>query len=197
MPYRASDRLENMIQPEACEAAAGDMAERLGDRYESNVKMLTPVSDAPEWARDPARPPGTARDSVHRTPVRRRRHLSGGFAFHGTVRTEDPVFPYIEWNTKPHWISPRADRAPASVVETGKPRGTVQDGRAALRIPTGPGEGYFAKRVFHPGTTGKHPFSRGALLTETEAGELCASVLVDWKRNVVRSRPRVVDSRSR
>lgn len=194
MPYLSLSRLEDMIQPEACEATASQIADAGTDRFQANVRRNTPIDTNPYRGR-PGRPRGFARESIERGLVRRT-STPAGPAFRGSVFTEDDVFPYIEWDTPPHVIRPRADRAPASVVETRRPRGTVADGRASLSW-LGPMGRVFAKIVHHPGTKGQHPFAIGAAITEAELDEIARGPLASWRLAVTRASVRSVDRRSR
>lgn len=176
MGYVANGRLQDLIDPDACEFTARDMAESIGDAFESNVRRLTPRDNSPD--RDPSRGLHIA-DTIERTRVRK-----AGSTYRGEVFTEHPAAPYAEWDTVAHDIRPRADREAASVLETGRPRGTVQDGRAALSWRSG-GTRVFAKVVHHPGTQGAHMFSRGAAVTQQELDRVCAPALRHFERLLI------------
>lgn len=182
MPFIADRRLEDLLDPEAGMRCSRRIAQAGVDWLVANTKKRTPVDISP-YRDKPARPPGTARNSVHATDVDRRRGVVGP-VYEGRARTEDPIFPHIEWTTKPHIIRPRADRNPASVVETRRPRGTVQDGRAALSWRDATGR-RFAKEVHHPGTRGQHPFAYGAAETERQLVPLSRPAVALFARELV------------
>lgn len=154
-----------MYREEPMVAAARRTTDRTGSDLKERVRRHTPVSHPPagmsagEWiASRKGRVPGTLRESWERTEVR-----GAGGHFEVSVLTHDRVAPLVEWETRPHTIRPKPDRAPATVVATGNPRGTVQDGRAHLRFE-GEGGVVYAKEVHHPGTRGAHMMA--ASLTE-------------------------------
>ena len=162
MGYRASGRLQDMISVEATEKAVKAIAQDGLAFAEDAIRDGTPVYVG--WPR-PGRDPGHLRRSIHRTRFVRR-VTPFAIEWRAGVETDDPVGPHVEYDTRPHEIRPRVDRAPASVLETGKPRGTVQDGRAALAWHNAMGALSFARVVQHPGTKGQHMFARGAVKTE-------------------------------
>jgi hypothetical protein len=126
------------------------------------------------------------RESIEGTRVERAFH-AGQQVYEGRCQTFDPVAPDVEWPTKPHTIRPREDRGPASVIATRRPRGTVQDGRAALSW-VGPGGRHFAKVVHHPGTRGAHMFAIGAAITEAEVPAIAEPALRIFERDVIAPR---------
>lgn len=182
MGFVTRGRLEDMLDLGAPERACRRIADDVGDALETATKRKTPIDKS--FA--PGRPRGTARESVHRTKVEKT-FVAASVAFRVRVRTEDPLFPYIEWTTRPHIIRPRADREAATVIETGKPRGTQKDGRASLSW-RGPGGRVFAKVVHHPGTKGQHPFSLAALQVSGELRGIAVPALREFERDLVRSR---------
>lgn len=167
MPYGADHRLEDMIDPDACEMAVYEIVDAGLDRFESNVKRNTPVDTHPY--RSGERPRGALRASVVRGIVKRHTGALGrGFA--GIVATDDEIAPYVEWDTAPHIIEPR------------RPGGT-------LSWRDREGNRHFAKRVHHPGTTGAHMFAIGAAITELELGEIADRPLERWAHDVTEPRP--------
>lgn len=189
MPFVCAMKdLGDMLDPDAVDRAGRAIAERGVEVLVEETQDATPIGRTrAEDRKATGRPPGTARGSVHAGPVARGQTARGP-SYRGLARTEDPIFPYIEFNTKPHWIRPRKDRAPASVVATRRPRGTVQDGRAALSW-VGPFGRVFAKKVWHPGTTGAHPFLFGAIATERRRHTLAAPALRVFARDLARRAP--------
>lgn len=168
MGYRQEGSLQDMFHEEPILRAGRRTTDRVGDDLKDRVKRHTPVAHRPAGmsaadflASRHGRPPGTLRESWQRTSVH---ELEGHFEV--SVLTHDPTGPLVEWETRPHTIRPRPDRAPASVIATGKPRGTVQDGRAHLRFE-GAGGVVYAKEVHHPGTRGAHMMATS--LTEEAA----------------------------
>jgi hypothetical protein len=102
------------------------------------------------------RMPGTLKASWRTGDLERRRTVTGDEGTAIESYTEDPVAPHVEWPTRPHLIGPRADRAPASVVATGRPRRMGGDPRAAVRFINRFGQVVYAHEVWHPGTQGTH-----------------------------------------
>lgn len=141
-------------------AAARRAAVRWQRFVERRAAELTPVAKAPEGLSDTGfagsrgRAPGTAKESWHSGEV-----VVGGVVVSASVGSDDPIMPYIVYNTRPHIIRPSADRAGASVTATGKPRGSVSKGNAALRFYVG-GKVVYAREVHHPGTTGHFQIQR-------------------------------------
>lgn len=185
MPWVCAKPLDTMLDEDAPGRACERICDAAGDRLLATTKRLTPIDRSP-FRDKPTRPRGTARESLERTPVRRGGNQ--GRRYTTVVQTFDPAFPYIEFNTRPHVIRPRADRRPASVVATGRPRGTVKDGRAALTW-RGPGGRVFAREVHHPGTQGQHPFARAALQLTGTVGQVASEPMRRFKSELARSIP--------
>lgn len=173
MPYRASGRLEDMINPGAVDVAGEAIALEALEEFQDYVKDNTPIDTNPYRDR-PGRPRGAARDSVERSRVVKR-----AGAWRGSVFTEDEVFPFIEWDTPPHTIRPK------------DPDGWLswRDRRTGERI--------FAKEVRHPGTKGQHSFAIGAAKTEAELERIAQPALAAFARDLVRVQVRSVDRRAR
>lgn len=170
MSYVADGRLEDFFRSEPMVEVTRQTAQRVGDDLRERVRKHTPVSQPPpgvdvvEWeASRKGRQPGTLRESWETGPV----VVSGGHAS-VDVRTFDPIAPHVEWDTRAHVIRPRADRGPATVIATGNPRGTVDDGRARLRFPGRDGQPQYATEVHHPWTPGAHMMAT-ALVEVSEA----------------------------
>jgi hypothetical protein len=158
MPFIADRRLEDILNPKAPSVAAKAMADKGGEWLLDAVRTRTPI-DTSSSPLGPSRPRGTARDSLIRGPVRS--HASArGRGYQVRVYTEDPIFPDIEWNTRPHIIEPTAEH---------KAHAAAEGRQALLRFWQGGGI-RLAARVMHPGTTGQHPFARAEAFLEASAG---------------------------
>lgn len=186
MPFVSPTLLEDMIDEAAPARAAARIADAGGDELQRRTKRHTPVGNPIDPNRR-GRPPGTLRDSIDRGPVLKVRRLGrDGYAV--SVFTVDPIGPLVEHNTKPHIIRPRADRAPASVLATGRPRRMGDDPQAAVTWLSLGGGRVFAHEVHHPGTRGAHMFALAAL--EMEGGTTLARVarpaLRQFEREFVR-----------
>lgn len=184
MSYRADGTLESFFSLEPMEATAARTAAKVVDDLKERVKGHTPVAHPPpgvdvaEWlASRKGRMPGALRESWEETTI----EVSGGHAS-GSVLTRDPNAAYVEWETKPHLIRPRADRGAASVVATGNPRGTVQDGRAMLRFPGEGGGPQYAREVHHPGTRGAHMMATSLVEIATTWFAIGSEELRQWER---------------
>lgn len=161
MGYSADGSLRDLFPEEPVRRAARRIAEGGRDLLRIRAAQRTPVSKptpghSPEQhLRDRNyRPPGKMRESWKDEPVIESKAPGGTPRFGADVFNTDPNAIHVEYPTRPHMIRPRADRAPATVLSTKKPRGTVADGRARLRVPM-PGGGYaFPEEVMHPGTQG-------------------------------------------
>lgn len=188
MPFVSPFPLEDMIDVDAAGRATRRIADAGGDELQKRTKRLTPVGSAVDPNRR-GRVPGTARDSIRSGPVLKIRR-AGVEGYAKEVFTEDPVFPFIEWNTKPHIIRPRADRAPATVIATGRPRRLGDDPEAAVTWLEIGGRRVFAREVHHPGTRGAHPFALAALELEggTNLRRLAEPAVERFAREVIRVR---------
>lgn len=185
MPFIADRRLEDILNPDASRVAAKAMADKGGERLMEATKARTPI-DTSFSPLPRSRPRGTARESIVRGPVRSHTSVIGR-GYRVSVYTEDPVFPYIEWNTRPHTISP----TPEHVVQA-----AAEGRRAMLRYWSGGLQ--FADRVLHPGTTGQHPFARAAAWLEAESSFMFAEELEQFARDLVLARTgRVIDRTGR
>lgn len=159
MGYSANAPLQQFFGQAPARAAAKDMADGTGDLLKERVTERTPIAKVPPsigftaFSGRRGRVPGSLKKSWEKHPVERKVAQNGSERFASEVDTQDPIAVLVEYPTNPHPIEPRADRAPASVVATGKARGTVKDGRAAL-MWFGPGGMVFARKVQHPGTQG-------------------------------------------
>lgn len=177
MPFYADRRLEDMLNPDAGRVAARAMADKGGTRLMEAVKVRTPIDTSySPLGRSDGRPRGTARESIERGSVRQ--HTSTrGRGYQVRVYTDDPVFPDIEWNTKPHVIEPTPEH---------KARAAAEGRQAMLRYWAGGVR--FARRVMHPGTTGQHPFARAEAFIEAETSHMFAEEVKQFERDLVSSR---------
>lgn len=181
-PFVSPLPLEDILNPLAPLVTGRKMAEQAGDALLLAVKARTPVYRGELTGDQRRRRPGTLRDSIVRDRVRGLRAATSGWRV--TVFTLDPIAAFVEWDTKPHLIQPRADRGAASVVATRQSRGTTDNGRAALQwfvngIPV------YARVVHHPGTKGVHMFATAALWLELSAAELFRPLLDEFARELV------------
>lgn len=152
MGYTATGSLEDLFPEHFVEEANARISKAVSEEWLKKLKKKTPVAklpeaykgDAGEWIEDRGgRRPGTARDSWE----------TGEFEVTAEgavveVKSDDPVMPHIEWDTRPH------------VIRARKPDGW-------LRFPSGP-VFRFARRVFHPGTDGQHMMRDSGAEMETE-----------------------------
>jgi hypothetical protein len=177
VPYTATSRLQDMIVPDACGDAVRSMADAGLDAFQANVRRNTPIDTNPYRDR-PGRPRGALRASIERTPVERGRSALGT-GWGGRVFTEDPIAPFVEWDTAAHMIFPRT------------PGGTLHWRDRAT------GEDRFSRGVRHPGTKGQHMFSIGAAITEHELHAIFRPALDVWEKAVTGRGFRVIDRRTR
>lgn len=164
MPFVAERPLEDMINLAAVDRAGVAMTGKGGERLAEVTRSLTPIyrGSRPEGH---GRERGTARRSI-RTDVVRRHTSPLGRGWRRRVLTDDPVFPYIEWDTRPHDI-PNA---------------------FGFGIDFGIGGRFDGK--FHPGTTGQHPFARAALIVALEVSGMFALELEEFGRDLTAARGR-------
>lgn len=167
MPYTQDKPLATLFDRGPTVRASRRITGRVGSRITERAAELTPVAEVPagmtpsQFAGSRGRAPGTMKRSWRTGHVE-----EAGEHFGVDSYTEDPEAPHVEWPTRPHIIRPRADRAAASVIATGKPRRAGTDPAARLRYFSG-GHERFAAEVHHPGTQGVHMMRDS--LTEAEA----------------------------
>jgi hypothetical protein len=164
--FVCDQQLEDMVDPRAVTVAGRAMTDKGGSRLAEATRVRTPIDTSPTLGLPRLRPRGTARESIMEGDVRQ--HVStGGRGWEKRAFTEDPIFPYIEWNTRPHEIRPTLEHE-ARVAAENEARAPGQPKkRAALRFPGRDGV-TFRGALHHPGTTGQHPFARAAAFIETE-----------------------------
>ena len=186
MPFVASRRLEDMLNPDAARIAAKAMADKGGTRLMEATKLRTPI-DTSYTPIPSSRPRGTARESVQRGPVKSR-IVYGSRAYEVRVFTEDPVFPYIEWTTRPHLITPTPEHQARAAAE----------GRRAMLMFYAHGRIMWRPFVFHPGTQGQHPFARAAAFIQAEAAHMFGEELAQFARDLTPTRTgRIIDRTGR
>lgn len=160
MGYKASAPLRSLFPSEPWEDAVRRACERWADFVQKRAAEYSPVAKAPEgqgssaFSAQRGRPPGTLKASWVSEPV-----VRVGDSFRTAAGSTDPLAVYVEHDVRPHVIRPRADRGGASVLATGKPRGTVGEGNAHLRFYVG-GHAVYAREVHHPGSRGQHMLLR-------------------------------------
>lgn len=151
MGYRSDGDIADLFREEPIRHCAERIRTRVGDDLRDRVRAHTPVATPPpgawsEWLHARRRLPGTLRDSwevhVHELP---------GERYVVDVVTQDPVAPYVEWDTEPHLIVPKE---PGGVLRFWDREGALQ----------------FARSVHHPGTRGQHMMAKAL-----------AEVAVSWK----------------
>lgn len=180
MGYTQAGSFEEMYRTEPWERCMERITERCGVRLLDVAVALTPVAEVDSddlFSR--GRTPGTLKRSWRRGEV----VLFSTGSLSVTVENLDPIARMVEYPTRPHVIRPRADRAPASVVVTGKPRGTVQDGRAMLRFKVD-GHVVYAREVHHPGTHGAYMLTRALAYLAVEWREIAREEIERTAREV-------------
>jgi hypothetical protein len=188
MPYSSNAPLQQLFDPAPARRASHRLADDATGLLKDRVTDRTPVAGVPSslsvtaFAGRRGRMPGTLKKSWEQHAVVEGTNASGTPRFSGEVDTQDPIAELVEYPTRPHVIRPRKDRAPASVKETGKARGTVKDGRAAL-MWFGPGGMVFAREVQHPGTQGSYMMRDGLMdVDSTWEDRVGGPVLEDWAK---------------
>lgn len=168
MGYTANARIERLYERTPLRDAAERIVRGMSEELHSGAVRRTPVAKPPpgmgatSFAAARGRTPGTLRRAW------RKGELEVGLAGVGVLRfgidelNDDEQWEHVEYDTRPHIIRPRKDRAPASVLASGRPRLPGTDPRAALAWPGAGGRTVFAHEVHHPGTRGVH-MTRDAL----------------------------------
>lgn len=179
MTYRASGSLSGLVDVEAdLEETSRALALRMSHEIYDRVRRYTPVAVRPPDVSASTfrkerggRRPGTLKDSWE---IGHLAHI--GDVSWIEVYTEDPIAPYVEYDTKPHRI--RAKRAEFLRFRSSKT-----------------GEVIYAREVLHPGTTGVHMMARACAEVSAEADRLMAGIVRGvwgraYKRKTTRGRPR-------
>jgi hypothetical protein len=152
MGYEADGKLEDFFHPEPMIECARRTTERVGADLKDRVAHHTPVAKPPsgsvaaEWEAARKRIPGTLKESWQIGEVT---VTSNGARLTIPVFTDDPVAPYVEWDTQPHLIVPKDQLT------------------GVLRYWDTSGNIVFAQVVHHPGTKGAHMMATA--LTEVAA----------------------------
>lgn len=191
MGYTEVGDLEEMFREEPIEEMCERILRRGGDFLLDRVRYYTPVAqvdDAAEGIGGHSRAPGTLQRSWK---IRYPDGATDTLALE--VWTDDPIAEYVEWDTRPHEIRPKADRGEASIIASGKPRAIRADstrppsaaelahdvvGKAALRWEEG-GHVIYARVVHHPGTRGAHMLSKAVADLEAEYDRIANE---EWER---------------
>lgn len=189
--------LQALFDPRPMERSATRLTKAVGDELKAEVKRRSPVATLPPGmtAEMRGRVPGTLKESWMESEVQGGgKHKPLNKAVIGKrdraieVYTMDPIAPMVEWPTRPHWIRPRLDRAPASVVATQRPRRMGGDPRARLRFVNRFGRVVYAAAVWHPGTQGSHMMRDSlAEIDATWPGRVGREEVQRWAREQVAS----------
>lgn len=171
MGFVSAARYEDLVDPGAPRRCTRRIAVAGGRRLERNVRANTPVDTSP-WKNTRLRRRGQLRSRNRAQPVEP--FIGpGGSGYQRRVVNDDPVAAHVNYPTRPHVIRPRIDRESATVLATGRSRGTVHGGNAHLAFRVGPGgRMVFAREVKHPGTQGAFFMELGAAKTEAELDEI-------------------------
>lgn len=158
MPYVANAPLDALFDKGPMVKTVTRITGRVGDLLTDTVRRKTPIADLPPGVTPEmrGRVPGTLKASWYTGDVEKIPSRTGGEARAVESLTDDPVAPHVEYPTRPHLIRPRLDRAPATVLATGKPRKMGGDPQAALRFINAFGRVVYAHEIWHPGTQGTH-----------------------------------------
>jgi hypothetical protein len=193
MGYVEEGDIEEMFREEPIKELCERILRRGGDFLLDRVREYTPVENVEEAAANfgasRSRVPGTLQRSWK---IRDADGATTELALE--VWTDDPIAEYVEWDTRAHWIRPKADREAASVVESRKPRALVSDptrrptqeelaagvvGKAALRFVEN-GHVIYARAVFHPFTPGKHMMAKAIADLEAEFERIANEEMETW-----------------
>lgn len=187
--YSANMPIQGLYRVERLERACREITEGMRDLLHKEVVKRTPVALAPEgmssrlFGTKRGRLPGTLVKNWRSGPVLEGASGTGIKRFSANEMNDDPVFEFVEWSTKPHWIRPRKDRGAASVLATGKARKSGRDPAASLAWMGPGGRLVFAREVFHPGTQGVHMTRDGLAATAVKwPKEVGMPGLVKWAR---------------
>lgn len=192
MGYVEEGDLESMFDEQPIEDMCDRILRRGGDFLLDRVRYYTPVGSVDETVEGigggTPRAPGTLQRSWK---IRLADGTEGELQIE--VWTDDPIAEYVEWDTRGHWIRPKADREAASVIASAKPRAIRADstrlptqeelahdvvGKAALRFVEN-GEVIYARAVWHPFTPGKHMMAKAIADLEVEFPKIAEA---EWER---------------
>lgn len=180
------DEVHHLFEPDLVAETMLDMAAAGGDALLKYAKEFTPISENP--FSQPGRKPGTLRERWRKVEDLFPGIYRGSPSLTVRIENWDPIAPFVENDTRPHIIKPRADRAPASVIATKKPRRMGDDPQASLAFRAWPsGVMIFARIVKHPGTTGHHMTLKAAGRVEAAFGHLMDPAVNKWAKRQERS----------
>jgi Bacteriophage HK97-gp10, putative tail-component len=158
--YKSTGTLSHLVDVEEdVDGIERALALRIAYEIQEAVRRLTPVAvrtpqvSASMFTRERSRRPGTLKDSWeigHLTKI-------GNVAMI-EVYTEDPIAPYVEYDTQPHTIRAK----PGSVLRFRSSK---------------TGDVIYAAEVMHPGTTGVHMLARACAEVSAQADRLMAGVV--------------------
>lgn len=177
--------LEPLYQPHLAEEACFEMVHDGVKATMGFAVEYTPVNTNPFSS--PGRKPGTLRSRWRLREDLKPGTRRGSPTLTAEYENWDPIAVFVENDTRPHEIRPRLDRAPASVIATGKPRRMGGDPQAAVTWLTIGGRRVFAHVVKHPGTTGHHMTLKAAARGEVEFPHLMKPALDRWAKRAVRA----------
>ena len=166
-------KLHLLFDDRPTQKAARKLAERVSVELADATRRFTPIGPEPE-------PEQAGREVTHvhlHERIYPAKVKKRGERYEAGAWTDDDKAPFVENDTRPHIIRPRADRAAAAAAE-GR--------RVALRFPGAGGEDVFAAEVHHPGTKGAHMFAKGAAEVEHRLAEIADPVLRDMKTELER-----------
>jgi len=170
-----------------------DFAQEIGNQITRYAKLYCPVADPDErgleyeilthsktLAKVVWRKPGTLRDSIKRLRV-----MKTGSGYRTGAKTDDPIAPYVEWNTRAHIIRPKAHAGEGGGMRRDKSGRFVRAAKALRWVDFNVGGNViaqirFAREVFHPGTTGAHFMSRAADTVEGKVPEIAERFIQGW-----------------
>jgi hypothetical protein len=168
MGYTANAEIQDLFDTKPLIEATRRIAKGTADLLHDEVVRRTPIAKPPpgmggtSFAASRGRTPGALRRAWRTGDVVPTMAPTGGLRQVVEEFNDDEVFDLVEYDTRPHIIRPRKDRAPASVLASGRPRLPGSDPRASLAWPGAGGRTIFAREVHHPGTTGVH-FARDGI----------------------------------
>lgn len=160
MGYHATGTLSHLVNVEEdIDGVERALALRMAYEIQEKVRRYTPVAVRPPklsasaFRSERSRRPGTLKDSWevgHLTKI--------GSVAMIEVYTEDPIAPYVEYDTRPHIIRPRT--------------------ASMLRFRSSKtGDVIYAAEVLHPGTTGVHMMARACAEVAADADRLMRGVV--------------------
>lgn len=160
MSYHATGSLRALVDVDAeVDHSAEMLCYRMAYEIQEKVRRYTPVAVRPPqvtpgvFRAERQRRPGTLKDSWD---IGHLRHV--GTVYSIEIYTDDPIAPYVEYDTRPHRIRAK--------------HGSMLRFRSSKT-----GEVIYAAEVLHPGTTGVHMLARACAEVSADADRLMRSVL--------------------